>query len=97
MYFLRQNDGISLTFSKIASYFSFGHDRKSFSHVRQIVILVIFEIVRNILALKSKYNYLFTCVYMALGAGANVRACELETPCSNPVEVALADLFHFEA
>ena len=25
----------------------------------------------------------------ARGAGANVRACELETPCSNPVEVAL--------
>ena len=33
----------------------------------------------------------------ALGAGANVRACELKTPCSNLVEVALADLFHFEA
>ena len=34
---------------------------------------------------------------MALGEGANVRACDLETPCSNSAEVALADLFHFEA
>ena len=36
-------------------------------------------------------------IRMALGAGANVRARELEAPCSNPVEVALADLFHFAA
>ena len=34
---------------------------------------------------------------MALGAGANIRACEIEAACSNPVEVAIADLFHFEA
>ena len=33
----------------------------------------------------------------ALGAGANIRACELKTPFLNPVEVLLADLFHFEA
>ena len=39
----------------------------------------------------------YTKMFTALGAGANVQACELETPCSNPVEVALADLFHFEA
>ena len=30
---------------------------------------------------------------MALGAGANVRACELEAPCSSPVEVATQQTF----
>ena len=35
---------------------------------------------------------------MALGAEANVRACELEAPCSNPVEVATQQtFFHFDA
>ena len=35
---------------------------------------------------------------MALGAGANVRARELEAPCSNPVEVATQQtFFHFDA
>ena len=33
---------------------------------------------------------------VARGAGANVLACEHKTTCSNPVEVALVDLFHFE-
>ena len=44
-----------------------------------------------------KKEFVYSAVRTALGAGANVRACELETPCLNPVEVALADLFHFEA
>ena len=35
---------------------------------------------------------------MTLGAGANVRACELEAPCSIPCRGCdTADLFHFEA
>ena len=34
--------------------------------------------------------------YTALGAGANVRACELEAPCSIPCRGCdTADLFHF--
>ena len=36
--------------------------------------------------------------YMALGAGANVRACELEAPCSSPVKVGTQQtFFHFDA
>ena len=31
--------------------------------------------------------------FMALGAGANARACELEAPCSSPVEVATQQTF----
>ena len=34
----------------------------------------------------------------AFGAGANVRACELEEPCSIPCQgFDTADLYHFEA
>ena len=45
----------------------------------------------------SARTQLAVILNMALCAGANVRACELEAPCLNPVEVAIADLFHFEA
>ena len=46
----------------------------------------------------ANFDFIFTMyIGMMRGAGANVRVCEIETPCSNPVEVALADLFHFEA
>ena len=39
-----------------------------------------------------------TYIGTALGAGANVRACELEAPCSSPVEITTQQTFsHFDA
>ena len=49
------------------------------------------------LAVVLKLCFFYIRGLKARGAGANVLVCEHKTPCSNPVEVALADLFHFEA